>query len=53
MIRKWATPRNDVELRFFMGLASYYRRFVDGFVTHAAVLASLLKKGIRYIWTEK
>jgi hypothetical protein len=30
-IEEWPTPRNLAEVRSFMGLASYYRKFIEGF----------------------
>src|SRR5215469_2784753 len=45
------TPINQTELQSFLELASYYRRFVEGFSTIAAPLHQLLKKNIDYQWT--
>ena len=37
----WKTPRNVVEVRSFLGLAGYYRRFIEGFSRRAKPLTSL------------
>uniref|UniRef100_A0A5S6QWK9 RNA-directed DNA polymerase n=1 Tax=Trichuris muris TaxID=70415 RepID=A0A5S6QWK9_TRIMR len=47
----WPTPRNDHELRQFLGLASYYGRFVKGFADLASPLYELLRKENRWEWS--
>ena len=43
-VSKWSSPTNVSEIRSFLGLASYYLRFVDGFSTLAAPLTTFAKK---------
>jgi transposase InsO family protein len=51
-IRNWGTPKNVSQLRSFLGIAGYYRRFVPGFATPLAVLSRLLKKDVAFQWGE-
>ena len=53
VVRNWAVPRNLSELRSFLGLASYYRRFIEGFSVVAAPLYQLLRKGVQFHWNEQ
>ncbi|KAG8480865.1 hypothetical protein CXB51_025483 [Gossypium anomalum] len=46
-------PRSVSEIRSFLGLAGYYRRFVEGFSVMAAPLTKLIRKGVPFVWTEK
>ena len=49
----WKPPQNVTEVRSFLGLAGYYRRFVRGFSVIASTLTKLLRKGINFEWTDK
>jgi hypothetical protein len=44
-------PRNVLEVRSFMGLAGYYKRFIAGFSDIARPITSLQNKGIKFEWT--
>ncbi|KAG8474941.1 hypothetical protein CXB51_031650 [Gossypium anomalum] len=52
-ILEWKPPRSVSEIRSFLGLAGYYRRFVEGFSVMAAPLTKLIRKGVLFVWTEK
>ncbi|GBG91477.1 hypothetical protein CBR_g52433 [Chara braunii] len=49
-IRDWPTPRTLTELRSFLGLANYYRKFVRNFSTIVAPLRRLLRKETIWKW---
>ena len=48
VISKWETPTSFTEIRSFLGLAGYYRRFVKGFLRIAAPLTAFSRKGKKY-----
>ena len=52
-VKNWPTPSSVQDLKSFLGLSSYYRRFVKGFSCIAAPLFCLLQKGEAFLWTEK
>eukprot|EP00253_Pinus_taeda_P016605 PITA_16605 len=50
-IMDWPVPKDVADVRSFMGLAGYYRRFVEGFSKVAFPITSLQKKGKLFHWT--
>ena len=52
-IKNWPTPKNVTEEISFMGLAGYYRRFIEGLSKVAHAISSLQRKGIKFEWTSK
>jgi hypothetical protein len=52
-IMEWPTPKDVFNIRSFMGLAGYYRRFIKGFSKIGCPITALQKKGIKFIWTSK
>ncbi|GJS82888.1 putative reverse transcriptase domain-containing protein [Tanacetum coccineum] len=52
-IKDWATPKTPTEIRQFLGLAGYYRRFIEGFSKIAKSMTKLTQKGIKFDWGEK
>ncbi|GJW30881.1 putative reverse transcriptase domain-containing protein [Tanacetum coccineum] len=49
-IKDWASPRSPTEIRQFLGLAGYYRRFIEGFSKIAKSMTKLTQKGIKFDW---
>ena len=52
-IVNWPTPKNVTDVRSFMGLASYYKRFIEGFSKVAHPITALQRKNVKFIWSEK
>src|ERR1044071_1915122 len=51
-IKRWEAPKTPTEVRQFLGLAGYYRRFIQGFSKIAQPLTALTQKGITYKWED-
>ena len=51
-VLEWETPQTVKEVRSFLGLAGYYRRFIENFSKIAKPLTSLLEKNVTFIWTD-
>nr|GEZ17455.1 putative reverse transcriptase domain-containing protein [Tanacetum cinerariifolium] len=50
---KWPRPTSVTEVRSFLGLAGYYRRFVEGFSRLALPLTKLMRKSEKFVWNEE
>ncbi len=51
-ITSWPAPLNVSEVRSFLGIAQYYRRFVPGFSAVASPLTALTKANVKFDWTD-
>ena len=52
-VKGWVRPTNVPEVRSFVGLASYYRRFVKGFSSIASQLTILTKQNVPFVWSDE
>ncbi|KAA0058942.1 pol protein [Cucumis melo var. makuwa] len=50
-VTNWPRPSNVSEIRSFLGLAGYYRRFVEDFSRIASPLTQLTRKGTPFVWS--
>ncbi|WMV58212.1 hypothetical protein MTR67_051597 [Solanum verrucosum] len=51
-VKNWPRPLSPTAIRSFLGLAGYYRRFVEGFLSIASPLTALTQKKLKFQWTE-
>ena len=52
-VASWEQPTTVTEVRSFLGLAGYYRRFIEGFSKIARPLHCLTRKGVKFEWTDR
>jgi hypothetical protein len=52
-VLNWKPPTNVSEIHSFLGLAGYYRRFIEGFSKLAKPMTALLEKNAKFVWSEK
>ncbi|WJZ92455.1 hypothetical protein VitviT2T_011446 [Vitis vinifera] len=53
VVQEWQRPTNVFEVRSFLGLAGYYRRFVEDFSRIAAPMTWLTRKEVKFDWNEE
>nr|GEZ93773.1 putative reverse transcriptase domain-containing protein [Tanacetum cinerariifolium] len=47
-VKDWASPKSPTEIRQFLGLARYYRRFIEGFLKMAKPMTKLTQKKVKF-----
>jgi hypothetical protein len=52
-VLNWKPPTDVGEIRSFLGLAGYYRRFIEGFSKLAKPMTALLEKNAKFVWSDK
>nr|GEZ14108.1 putative reverse transcriptase domain-containing protein [Tanacetum cinerariifolium] len=52
-VKDWTSPKSPTEIRQFLGLAGYYRRFIEGFSKIAKPMTKLTQKKIKFEWSDK
>ncbi|GJX86272.1 putative reverse transcriptase domain-containing protein [Tanacetum coccineum] len=52
-IKDWTSPKSPMEIRQFLGLAGYYRRFIEGFSKIAKPMTKLTQKKVKFEWGDK
>ena len=53
VVKSWPTPANVKEVCSFLGLADYYRRFVEGFSKIVSPLTQLTRKNVKFQWSNE
>jgi hypothetical protein len=48
----WKPPKSVHQVRIFLGLVGYYRRFIPNFYKISKPITELLKKGNKYVWSK-
>ncbi|GJT47190.1 hypothetical protein Tco_0955905 [Tanacetum coccineum] len=52
-IKDWTSPKSPTEIRQFLGLAGYYRRFIEGFSKITKPMTKLTQKKVKFVWGNK
>jgi len=52
-VSNWPRPTSVGKVRSFLGLAGYYRRFIEGFSRIVGPMTPLTRKGVKFQWMEK
>ena len=52
-IKDWPTPTSVINISSFLGLAGYYRKFIEKLSIIACPMAALQKKASKFLWTAK
>ncbi|GKC72192.1 putative reverse transcriptase domain-containing protein [Tanacetum coccineum] len=53
LIKDWASPKTPTEIRQYLGLDGYYRRFIKGFSRIVRPMTKLTQKRVKFDWEEK
>ena len=53
LILNWSVPKSVTEIHSFLGLAGYYRRFIQGFSKIASPMTRLLRKDTKFVWDDQ
>src|SRR5688572_26991763 len=51
-VKNWPRPLSPSDIKSFLGLAGYYRRFVEGFFSIASPMTRLTQKKVKFAWTD-
>ena len=51
VVKQWPRPTSASDIKSFLGLAGYYRRFMEGFSSTASPLTRLTSKMVKFQWS--
>ena len=52
-VMSWERPKSVFEIRSFLGLAGYYRRFIEDFSRLATLMTRLTRKEVKFDWDDQ